>query len=969
MLHTVLLSILAAQLFVCNVFALEPSLTPSQYHHQQWNNENGLPQNTINSIAQTTDGYLWLGTLEGLVRFDGIKFANFNSRNTPAIDHNMIITTHTDKNGVLWVVNSKGSIIKVVNDQFQRLPSINSLSTTLVNAIYASDEGMLWIGTNGDGLVKYQNEQFTSPEYLKVLGNHIRKIIENEDGLWVASDKGLFLITDNAQVIPISDKTGLNSNIKALYSTKDKLVLVGTDKGLVYVKDNDLLSLSHMGGVKNNSVEAILEDSDENIWIATDGQGLVRVQDILSLSPKTNTLFSNQSIYSLFEDRENILWIGSHLDGLHKLKDPRVATYSTAEGLSHRSVRSVIQSSRGSILIGTAGGGVNEYKDGNITPYSSLPQLSHLKVYTMIENPDGALWIGSDEGIFKAYENSFDHYTVENGLANNIVLALHQATNGDLWVGTYSGGLNIFNHNGFKNVPSVPALNETSINVIYEDSRGDIWIGTRGKGLVKYSNNQFKTYTTAEGLSDNMIFAIHEDRDGYLWIGTYGGGLNRLKDEVFTAVTEDHGLYDNVIHKIIEDNTGRFWMSSNKGIFNVSKDELNATINGVKKTISPIVYSTKDGMRNSECNGGNNAGLLTSQNEIWFPTIDGIVKASKLDYEQRYFSTPALINEVIANNNIISKSELPNLGSDINSLSISYTAPSLYEPESLRFKYKLSGIDDDWVYSANERVAYYQNIPAGQYSFNVLVKSLNKDWSLNKTSLKFTISPQYYETVWFKLLLGLFTIAIIYLAHRVKVIHLQRSNRELENAIQQRTVELKNANTLLNQLAREDGLTGVMNRRAFTEILERECSHAEQTSSDLCLLFVDIDYFKQYNDVFGHQAGDSCIKNIAKVISQSCKQPGQVVARYGGDEFAVILPALDKDDALAHAEGICCEIANQAISHPDSKVSGIVTVTIGVGSISELKNYAADELISAADQGLYHAKKTGKNRAASSNNS
>ncbi|MFQ3324201.1 MAG: diguanylate cyclase (GGDEF)-like protein [Pseudomonadales bacterium] len=207
------------------------------------------------------------------------------------------------------------------------------------------------------------------------------------------------------------------------------------------------------------------------------------------------------------------------------------------------------------------------------------------------------------------------------------------------------------------------------------------------------------------------------------------------------------------------------------------------------------------------------------------------------------------------------------------------------------------------------------------------------------------------------------------MAHRVKVLHLQRNNRELENAIQQRTVELKKANTLLNQLAREDSLTGVMNRRAFTEILERECSHAEQTLSDLCLLFVDIDYFKQYNDVFGHQAGDSCIKNIATVISQSCKQPGQVVARYGGDEFAVILPALDKDDALAHADGICCEIANQAISHPDSKVSGIVTVTIGVGSISELKSYAADELISSADQGLYHAKKTGKNRAASSKNS
>jgi diguanylate cyclase (GGDEF)-like protein len=959
-----LLFVITAQLLAFNTYALDPSLEPAQYHHQRWSNENGLPQNTINSITQTTDGYLWLGTLEGLVRFDGISFTNFNARNTMAIDHNIITAAHTDKNGSLWFVNSKGSLIKVVNNQFERLSSINHLSTTLINTIYPSDKGVIWIGTNGNGLIKYQNHQFTSPEYLSVLGSHIRKITENIDGLWVASDKGLFLITNKAQVIAIDDKTGLESNIKALYSTKENLVLVGTDKGLIYVKNNSLQSLSHIDNMQNNSIEDIIEDSDKNIWLATDGQGLIRIQHILSPSPKTKTLFNNQSIYSLFEDREKILWVGSHLDGLYKLKDPRVATYSRNEGLSHHLVRSVIESSSGSILIGTEGGGINEYKNRRITPYSSLEKLSNLKVYSMIENADKSLWIGSDQGIFRTYKDSFDQYTVESGLSNNIVLALHQATGGDLWVGTYAGGLNILTQNGFKKVPSIPALNETSINVIYEDSRGVIWIGTRGKGLVKYSDNNFTTYTIAEGLSDNMVFSIHEDSDGYLWVGTYGGGLNRLKDNVFAIITEDHGLYDNVIHKIVEDNSGRFWISSNRGIFNVSKDELNATINGVKKSIEPIVYGIKDGMRNAECNGGNDAGLLTSQNEVWFPTIDGVIKASRLGYEEKYFSTPILINKVLANDLNISKSKLPNIGSDINNLSISYTSPSLYEPEALEFRYKLKGIDDDWIYAKNRRTAHYGNIPAGKYTFSVQVKTTTTDWENQQSSITILVSPQYYETVWFKLLLGLLTIAIIYLAYRVKVTQLKRRNRDLENAIQQRTAELQKANISLNQLAREDGLTEVINRRAFNEILEQECDRAKQSSSDLCLLLIDIDYFKQYNDALGHLAGDECLINIAAIISQTCNQSKEAVARYGGDEFAVILPMIDKDSALALANKICHKVLNQAISHPNSKVAGVVSVTVGVGSINDIKSHTAFELISSADKGLYNAKNNGKNQAA-----
>jgi diguanylate cyclase (GGDEF)-like protein len=959
-----LLLVLIAQLLALNTYALDPSLEPSQYHHQHWSNENGLPQNTINSITQTTDGYLWLGTLEGLVRFDGMSFTHFNSRNSKIIDHNIITATHTDQNGRLWFVNAKGSLIQLVNNQFYRIPSKNYLATTLINTIYPSDKGVIWIGTNGKGLIKYQNHQFTSPQYLKTLGSHISKITENTDGLWVASDKGMFLITSSEQVITIKSTTGLFSNIKALYSTKENLVLVGTDKGLYYVKNNSLQPLSLINDIQNNSIEAIIEDSDKNIWLATDGQGLIRIQDILSPSPKTNTLFDNQSIYSLFEDREKILWVGSHLNGLHKLKNPRVATYSRDEGLSHHLVRSVIESSSGSIFIGTEGGGVNEYKNGRITPYSSLEKLSNLKVYSIIENPDESLWIGSDQGLFKTDKNSFDQYTVENGLSNNIVLALHQVTDGDLWVGTYSDGLNIFDQSGFKKVPSVPALNKTSINVIYEDSLGDIWIGTRGKGLVKYSDNSFTTYTTAQGLSDNMIFAIHEDSDGYLWIGTYGGGLNRLKDNVFNIITEEHGLYDNVIHKIVEDNSGRFWISSNRGIFNVSKDELNATIDGVKKSIDTIVYGTKDGMKNAEGNGGNNAGLFTSQHEVWFPTIDGVVKASRLDYQQRYFSTPILITTVLANNSNVSKKELPYVGSDINNLSISYTSPSLYEPESLRFKYKLEGIDDGWIYAKNRRIAQYGNIPAGKYTFSVKVKTTTTDWMTTKTSISIVVTPQYYETVWFKLLIGLLTLAIIYLAYRIKIAQLKRHNRALEKAIQQRTADLQNANILLNQLAREDGLTGVINRRAFNEILEQECGLAEQSSSELCLLLIDIDYFKQYNDAFGHLAGDECITKIAAIISQTCDQSEAVVARYGGDEFAVILPMIDKYSALTVANKICHKVLSQAISHPNSKVAGVVSVTVGVGSINDAKTKTMVELISGADKGLYNAKNNGKNQAA-----
>ena len=444
--------------------------------------------------------------------------------------------------------------------------------------------------------------------------------------------------------------------------------------------------------------------------------------------------------------------------------------------------------------------------------------------------------------------------------------------------------------------------------------------------------------------------------------GPYGGGLNRLKDGSFTAVTEKEGLYDDVIHRIIEDGLGDVWMSSNKGIFRVPKRELDEVADGIRERVSPVVFGTADRMKNAECNGRADAGTMTRDGKIWFPTIQGAVKIDPEHLPTNRLAPPVAIEEVLVDGERVEISEALRLPPAAQTLEVHFTALSLIAPDEVRFRYRLEGLEKDWVEAEIRRTAYYSKLPPGSYRFRVIASNNHGLWNEDGVTLDFSVAPRFHETLWFRSLVVLFFVPAGPLFHRFRIRRLTRQKAELERLVAERTAEVEAANARLAQLAREDGLTGVLNRRAFDAALDEECRRASRLKTPLAIMLIDIDAFKAYNDRHGHQAGDSCLRAVARAVGDAHRRAGELVARYGGEELAVILPGASRESLAALAENVRRRVLDLALPHPGSTVAPFVTVSVGAACAEPDVQVLPEALVAAADRALYLAKQRGRNR-------
>jgi len=958
--------------------AAEFNKTLNQYVKKSWNNQNGLPQNTITSIAQTPDGYLWLGSLEGLLRFDGLNFTAFDTRTTDTFGHNMVASLFIDNKGVLWIGTSGGGLTRMEAGSFKNYSKNEGLPSNQINQILQDNRGELWVGTDGGGLVKYQSGKFISEGFTKAIGLSIKSIAEDRQGLWIASEKGLFYKPFDAPLVFLNLFSNNSSPlIQKLFLNTDSELLIGTNSGMYKLDSKNHLNIEKVSILSEQSILSIIQDRSKNLWVSTESNGLFRIQGDLNRPSKIESIMKGQSVNVVFEAAEKGIWIGTQLQGLTLLKDAFMTSYTDKEGLSNNLVRSVLEKSDGHILIGTEGGGVDSYADGIIRSLPESYGLSDRKIYAMLEDSEDVLWFGTDEGLIKikydVNSNSLvKRYTVDDGLLSNVVLDVLEDNLGNIWIGSYKGGLNKLpkqNKNNsniensiFESYSTNEGLVDSTVNIIMQDSQGALWIGTRGGGLNRFYNGEFTLYSTKNGLSDDLVFALHEDSSGSIWIGTYGGGISRLKEGKIVSITQKQGLFDNVIHRIIPDHLGQFWITSNRGIFSVSKKSLDEVADGLRERVNSFAYGVADGMKNSECNGGSNAGILASNGKMWFPTAHGVVSFTPKPRESDFLSSRLLVERVMLNGESVSLNSINRLPPDIDSLQFNYTTTNLSQAEKIYFKYRLEGVEDKWTYAGTRREAYYSNLAAGTYHFRLMATYNGDPWVNDGISLKFTILPYYYETLWFKILALFLFLAFIFVVYRFRVNQLEKNNLRLENLVDERTKQLQQANNLLEQMAREDGLTGILNRRAFDEILQQECRRTERNQTAINLLLIDIDYFKQYNDTLGHPAGDACIQAVANVLEQHFNRAGEFVARYGGDEFAVVLPSIDKDKAIKQAEKICQSVSKLTLANPQSEISSFVTVTIGIGHMNKCEKCSPSELLSIADKALYVAKKKGRNR-------
>ncbi len=738
----------------------------ASYIHDAWTTENGLPQSSVTSIVQTRDGYIWMGTFGGLVRFDGVKFDVFDTGNSPGFAGNRITYLYEDRASGLWIAFENGGLARYDRGQFRSYSSSDGLPDSRVVCVCEDRQGTLW-ATTALGVARFDDGRFvTEPTLFGVLNEHVIYYFEGRDGSsWLGLRNGFVRAFGGAL-------TTYGPPVWFVLEAGDGSVWGYADGVLGRFRDGTWTTYQikdELPGYSAVTAYAFAGASGE-VCVLTP-RGLARFED------GKRTFFAAMDVPAdvrvAFEDREGDLWVGCDRTGLHRFKEAQIVAYSAAEGLADESFVPIADDGEGGLWLGATR--IFHYRAGTFT---SLPYPTN--AWALARDDEGGLWIGEYGRLRRLKNGQLTEYPLFEGIP---VVALYRNRAGVIWIGTLrghysnsSGGLYAFRNGGFTHYEPGFGLIDGNVRVITEDREGALWIGTEG-GLSRLKDGEFTSYTTEQGLSHNYVREIYEDADGALWIGTYGGGLNRLKDGRFARITTDEGLFDNVVSRVLEDDRGNFWMSSNRGIFRASRRELNDLADGKITTITCVGYGVRDGMRSSECNGGGQpAGWKGEDGRLWFPTITGVAVVDPHRYNP--LPPPLAVDRVLVDQRAADAWQGVEAPPGKGDLEIHYTALSFVAPEKVRFKYRLEGYDDVWVDAGARRVAYYTNLPPGRYAFRVIAANNDGVWNEEGAALEIYLRPHFYETWWFDALAAAALAAIVLVAYRRHTSRLRRRHAE-----------------------------------------------------------------------------------------------------------------------------------------------------------------------------------------------
>jgi PAS domain S-box-containing protein len=753
--------------------ALDGTLSISQYAHETWTSEQGLPQNTIDSIVQTRDGYLWLATWEGVVRFDGTRFVTFDRGNAPALGSNIIQTLMQDAEGDLWIGTRGGGLTRRHAGVFETWSTKDGLPNNFVNALVKDRRGDLWIGTEG-GLSRLSAGRLTTVRGAEGFPTDsvIYAIIKDRSGvLWIGtSASGLFSF-DGAHFTRRLDADRAGA-VLSLIEGDDGTLWVGSTHGVHHIAGDTVTSYSQSDGLPHDRINALLEDDAHNIWIATAG-GLARLAGGTIVGWTEADGLSNNFVQALYEDREHSLWIGTD-GGLDRLRGSKFVPYTRAQGLHNEFVWAVLPDRRdGALWLGTQSG-LSRLSQGRARVVA--PELLHdFDVHALHQDADGSLWLGILEGGLGHYrqDGTFRLYTTRDGLGSNSVESIYRDRGGRLWIGT-RGGLSRLEGDRFVNLTLRDGLPENRARVILEDSRGTLWVGTFGGGLCRYHDGQFTCLDTTNGLASNLIVALREDDRGVLWIGTRGGGVSRLIDGRIHTYTTREGLFDNTVHTTIDDGQGFIWISCNKGIFRVPRHEFDEVDRHAIPAVHAEVYQTADGMASHEANSGTPASAQTADGRLWFSTIRGVVAVDPRRIPRNTDVPPVVIENVTADGRSLGASPAIELRAGTRNLQIDYTALSLRIPARVMFKYRLEGYDHDWISAGNRRSAYYTNLSPGHFRFHVIAANDDGVWNEAGAGVSITLRPHFYQTLWFY---GLCLVGLVWTAGAAQGLRIRIAER------------------------------------------------------------------------------------------------------------------------------------------------------------------------------------------------
>jgi signal transduction histidine kinase/ligand-binding sensor domain-containing protein/CheY-like chemotaxis protein len=803
--------------------ALDTAKLLSQYRLDVWHVRDGLPQESVRAIAETSDGYLWLGTQAGLVRFDGDHFRVFTSQNTPAFqqgDH--ILALRADRDGGLWIGTRGGELLHAKDGHFRAYSSADGLPAEPVRSILASRDGTLWIGTERGGLHRYDGRRFIRVPLGTGEGEStVRCLVENSEGsIWAGTDGGLKLISHGG-VRTFTRKDGLLSNpVWALAQSPNGDLWIGTRfGGLSRMSGGVIESYGRERGLPDPSVLTILGDKDGSLWLGTDGGGLVRFRDNRFEALPAASGFLNDIVRCVFEDREGSLWVGTAGGGLARLSDQPFTVFSKREGMTSNLIWSVAESRSGGVWVGTADG-VSRIDGVGRAAARISSELDGKAAWPLFEDSRGDLWACTESKSLHRFPNgNLRSPRRQSWDLQGRCRTIAETPDGAIWIGT-GKGLYTIRHNSAVQFTTSDGLASDRVSAVLASPDGSLWIGTPN-GLSRYRDVRFETWRKQDGLSSNDVVSLHVSEDGAVWIGTYGGGLNRFFEGRFTHCTTGRGLPDDFIYSIAEDGQGSFWMTSRTGVIRVRKEDLLAAMSGARLRLPPSQYAPHELLKSTEFNFcAQPAVCRTRDGRLWFPAYGGVVAIDPKVPSSNPVHLAVSLDAVTADSSPMGLGAYARLNPAVRAIEFRYTAPSLLRSELLRFRYRLDGFDRDWVDAQDRRIAYYTSLRPGKYSFRVAASDNGSTWTEPSAGFDFEILYPWYQTAWFWLVL----LAVAGLAlrggHRWRVRALTQRQLRLESRVEERTDELQ----------REV----VVRRRAEAEMqaAKQAAEHADRAKSD-----------------------------------------------------------------------------------------------------------------------------------------
>jgi PAS domain S-box-containing protein len=747
-----------------------------EYLIEAWETEQGLPEDSATAMVQTPDGYLWFGTFNGLVRFDGVKFTVFDRSNTPELPSPGIVNLHLDRSGRLWVSTMLG--MAAVKDG--RWASFGQDSGWIGNYVrfFAEDAGQLYMTTFDGKVLRARGDRFeelSPPPAHPLLG--FVPYVDEAGAFWVVNPQFIGKLVDGRwqetiPVAPLFEK-----------GEKEKLIMAGTSRdGALWLATSRFLRKYRAGRVISESptpwplqgLWSLHEDAAGAVWICTHNSGVYRfTSDGRWRHFTTGSGLSYHAARFVFEDREGSHWIGTSGGGLNRFKRRNFMTWGLAQGLPERVVKTVSADAQGRIVMGTHGQGLARLEVGRITrlPCPKQPDVSPLVLSTLVDR-QGRIWSGSlANGLHRADGATCREFFVGQvaGATGMTGYSLFEDSQGRIWMGLADGdprtheGATSFSGETFRTyrLEGSPALN--SVRCFAEDPRdGAIWAGTNARGLYRLEGERFVP-VLPDVLADERISSLLADGDGTLWIGTEDHGIASLRDGRLTIISEGQGLPARSIASILDDGLGNLWLGTNRGILRIPRPELEAVIGGRKTALASQVFNLSDGLASIECQGSYQPTAVKDRDgTLWFATFKGVVSVDPKALLLNTQPPPVVIEELLIDGERLGVRErFATSGSQplavtvpkgAKRLEIHYTGLSFTAPEKVRFRYMLDGLDSDWIDVGDRRVAYLQDLSPGRY--RVRVKAANNDgvWNENGSALELVVQASLWQTLWFRLL-------------------------------------------------------------------------------------------------------------------------------------------------------------------------------------------------------------------------